>query len=206
MVDVNPSDMLRLSFNVELTQRHGWAYALSRDLPWYEHIHSVDTGLDLLPYGHVAGTDEGRAASYGSDSFWLDALSSLTSDYAWIVFDLPPSRNQFIKLQRRAELDIRVASVDAGCHILLAQNKMSAHSYLLASQYDPSRALSNDILLDWQMRFSEQLIPSPVHRDEAIHEALAHKTTVQRLYPNSVASHDAQALAAWCKTAPNRPA
>lgn len=200
MVDTNPDDTLRLFFNIPHTDPCGWAAALGRQLPWHEQAYHIDTGLELLPYGRFGLEHSLQYIARGLQdpaAFWLKTLEQLEDACTWLLMDLPARSTRYAALQARAQADIRVASVDAGCHVLLAQTDLPPESRLLASLFDPSRPLCNDILLEWRHHYPERLIPAPMHRDEAVHEALASKTTVQMLHPHSVGSSDAASLATW---------
>lgn len=202
VVDTNPSDVLRLFFNVAQADGNGWAGALSQGQPWHESAFRVDQRLDLIPFGRNSLQNGPHAAAELtlSETFWLEALEHLKGNCSWLLFDLPSVTSHYTRIQAKAHLDIRVASTDAGCHVSLAQTHLPKTCKLLASLYDPTRTLSGDILLDWRYRYHDQIIPFPMHRDEAVHEALAQKTTVQLLYPDAVGAQDAHSLATWCRT------
>lgn len=205
IIDANPSDMLRLFFNVPQGDALGWASALHQSRPWHEAAYQIEANFDLLPYGR-----NGIASSASTQDtsrhavFWNTALDRLSDTFSWLVFDLPFGAPDYERLQVRADLDIRIARPDAGCHILLSQTPLPETSRLLASMYDPSRQLEGGILLDWRHRYAQQMVPFPIHLDEAIHEALAQKTTVQLSSPDSMGSSDAHTLATWFRTQSRR--
>lgn len=200
VIDACPMDTVRLFFGVPLSDRRGWAAALSQGTPWHEQAYRVDAGLDILPYGRnglsPASADISREAA---GDFWERTLHQLQETCTWLLFDLPAGVISYCGLQAQAHLDIRVAAVDAGCHLRLAQTVLPDTAWRLASMYDPTRALCSDILQEWRAANDRRMVPLSMHRDEAVHEALAGKTTVQLLHPESMGARDANSLATWCR-------
>ncbi|WP_158238561.1 cellulose biosynthesis protein BcsQ [Pollutimonas subterranea] len=199
MVDVNPSDVLRLHFNVDYGGQNGWALALAQATPWQDEGFVLEENMWLLPYGrHGLNSIEALATPLDqSDEFWCEALRRLDGQFSWVLFDLPAGGSAYPKLRATSGLDIMVTSVDTGCHILLLQHEIAATTRILINAYDPSRALCNDLLLEWRHRYQAHLLPVYIHRDEGVHEALAQKTPVSRCYPDCAASRDALSLATW---------
>jgi cellulose synthase operon protein YhjQ len=200
MIDANPDDLLRLFFSVPLGDSRGWAGALSRNQAWHEQAYCVDAGMDLLPYGRNALLPhEHDSACTNPGVFWSQALEGLQGNCTWLLFDLPSNTPHYTELQAQAHLDIRVAAVDAGCHVHLAQANLPDRAWVLPSLYDPTRPLSSDILQEWRTTHDGRLVPLAMYRDEAVHEALGAKTTVQLLSPESMGARDASSLAVWCR-------
>lgn len=206
VVDACPTDTLRLFFGVPLADERGWAAALDHGKPWHEQAFRVDTGLDLLPFGrnglangHSPSPSNGERPGESAGDFWCRMLPLLQDACSWLLFDLPADTTEYQPLQALAQLDIRVAAVDAGCHLRMAQTPLPATAWRLASLYDPTRTLSSDILQEWRARGASRMIPVSMHRDEAVHEALAGKTTVQLMHPESMGARDANSLATWCR-------
>lgn len=200
LIDLNRSDMLRLHFNIPFSDRHGWAAASLARLPWHEQAYFLEEGLWLLPYGRDArqGGGSHKDLPEDPDAFWCSALGRLAERFSWVLFDLPSGGGEFPLLRKRSDLDLLVATADAGCHVLLAQTQFAPETRMFVSAFDPSRPLSRDLLLDWRHRYGSRLLPVLMHRDEAVHEALAKKTNAYARFPDSAAAGDARALATWC--------
>lgn len=197
MVDLNPSDMLRLHFNVPFADAHGWAAAHMKGAPWEEQAFLLDEQLWLLPFGMqgLSAADKAQHRQTGADDFWIDVLPALQEKFSWVLFDLPARGEGFTRLRSQVDHDLLVVSADAGCHILLATADLPPAARIFVNIYDPARQLSNDVLLDWRHRFGDRLLPTLLHRDEAVNAALANKTTATRAFPDSAAAEDARALA-----------
>ena len=209
LIDLNATDMLRLFFNVPHQEPYGWAGALSNKHAWHEQAYRITPYLDLLAYGRT-GIDIFPASSAVSEeraaAFWLESIPLLSHAYDWLIIDLPAASAHFHRLQQESDLDLCVASVDAACHVLLAQTTLRPRCHIVPSLFDPSKTLANDILLEWRYEYALHMIPVPMHRDEAVHEALASKTTVHMLYPESMGASDARSLATWIMAKANASA
>ncbi len=194
LVDADSSNMLRLLFNVPYHDSHGWFTAYSCEQDWTEHSFEVSPGLMLLPYGHsVAETAEETLPD--PDAFWVRNIALLEKSFDWVVFDLPVGK--YPLLRKHATFDLLLAAVDIGCHLHLHQVGLPLAARLLATQFNPSRQLSNDVLGDWQAKYSDALIPAIMHWDESVHESMALKSPATRAFPDSRAAQDSHSLAAW---------
>lgn len=200
MVDLNATDILRLHFNIPYDDRHGWVAALF-PRGWRQQAFQVTPGLCLVPFGRKAIEESGLSHLLRGEDFWLQALADLEQDFDCVLFDCPALPYRMAPALRfRSTLDILVARPDVAAHVLLAQQRLNASSYLLINGFDPARQLERDVVTDWQCRYGSRLVPDVVQQDEAMHEALANKTTVIRYQPDSLTSQTARSLAQWCMT------
>ncbi|MGL5045822.1 MAG: cellulose synthase operon protein YhjQ/BcsQ, partial [Plesiomonas sp.] len=71
--------------------------------------------------------------------------------------------------------------------------------YWLVNRYHTATLLSRDIWQLWHTTLGQWLIPSAIHQDEALREALAKKQLITRSAPGSLAMQDFLSLATWCK-------
>ena len=195
LVDLNRSDMLRLHFNIPSSDRHGWAAARLAQRPWNEQAYFLEEGLWVLPHG---GDARHGGPPPDADAFWCSAVDRLAARFSWVLLDLPAGGGEFPRLRARSDLDLLVSTADAGCHVLLAQAGLAPATRMFVSAFDPSRQLCRDLLLDWRHRYGPRLLPVLMHKDEAVHEALAQKTNAHARFPDSAAAGDARALATWC--------
>ncbi|MGL5344094.1 MAG: cellulose synthase operon protein YhjQ/BcsQ [Plesiomonas sp.] len=77
--------------------------------------------------------------------------------------------------------------------------------YWLVNRYHTATLLSRDIWQLWHTTLGQWLIPSAIHQDEALREALAKKQLITRSAPGSLAMQDFLSLATWCKAQLERP-
>lgn len=200
MTDLDPSDALRLHFNVPYSDHHGWAAARTKHEPWQEHVFFLQEGQWLLPYGrHGMPVGSSTQVHHQSlDAFWAGVVDELAPRVDWLLIDSRAVDLEATGLVKRAAHHFLVATLDAGAHILLNQCAVSGVTKIVVNMYDPARQLSNDLLLDWRYRYAKRLLPVLMYRDENVHEALAQKTTATRRYPQCTGAADASALATWC--------
>lgn len=194
LIDADGSNMLRLLFNVPYRDHHGWSSAYASGQDWAEQSFEVSPGLMLLPYGHSSAESVENALP-DPDEFWTRNIARLEKSFDWIVFDLPARK--FPVLRKHATFDLLLAAVDIGCHLHLHQKELSPKTRLLATQFNASRKLSNDVLDEWQARYSDALVPAIMHWDESVHESMALKSPATRAFPESQAAQDGYSLATW---------
>ncbi|WP_459614924.1 cellulose biosynthesis protein BcsQ [Bordetella sp. 2513F-2] len=199
-LDLSAQDLLRLHFNVSWADARGWASAAAAGRPWHADAYTVLPGLHLLPHGSPPDT----ADPAPDPATWRARLGELSAHYDWVVLDLPAGP-QGAALLGLADLDLCLAEADPACAALLARRSAREAPHLLISRYDPASPLQRDIRLVWQHEY-ERLVPSVLHRDESVLEALAHKMPVGQYRLGSQGAQDALSLAAWCQARAGRPA
>ncbi|WP_447791617.1 MULTISPECIES: cellulose biosynthesis protein BcsQ [Pseudomonas] len=200
LVDMCPENLLRLHFNLAVTQTAGWARALLEGQDWNEQFWSLAPNLSLLPYGRLARADQVRLAQELSlqPGLWARRMSALAEHFDWILFDLP-QRSPWQDNAVSCQLQIQVIEADAACHVLLQQQEEGA-DHLLLNRFDPASQIQRDLMLIWRQHYDARLLPVTVHNDEAMREALACKQPVGRYAPGSLAAQDVLSLAVWCQT------
>lgn len=196
MIDLNPDDALRLHFNVPYADTTGWAHANLASEPWNQHIFEITDNLFLLPYGRLGLSSPSKPLDPAQLS-WLSEVSRLRPCPQWILLDMPGEALQHPVISQVLDMNLMVACVDAGCHILLSQQTIHKGTRLLANMQDPSRTLCNDLLLEWTRQYQNVMVPVILNRDESVQESLALKSPVTQAYPTSSAAQDAHSLATW---------
>lgn len=201
LVDLNASDMLRLHFDVAQRDVHGWV-AAGFPLEWRRQAFELAPGLMLVPFGRASIEDAGGSHLLHGDDFWVRALPGLSGDFDWVLFDCPsyPGR-QVPALRFHSTLDVLVAHPDVAAHVLLAQIRLDAASHLLINEFEPSRPLARDVVLDWRLHYGARVLPHSICRDERLREALACKQPVTSYRPDADASQAARSIARWCLSA-----
>ncbi|MGJ7512998.1 cellulose biosynthesis protein BcsQ [Pseudomonas baetica] len=199
LVDMCPDNLLRLHFNLAVTEKGGWARALLDGHDWKAQSWSVAPNLSLLPYGRLTRDDQARLehALRLQSGLWARRTSALAEHFDWILFDLP----QRLPRQDSAafcQLQIQVLEADAACHVLLQQQEEMA-DYLLLNRFDPASQVQRDLMLIWRQHYDVRLLSLTVHSDEAMREALACKQPVGRYAPGSLVAQDVLSLAIWCQ-------
>ncbi|GID08686.1 cellulose biosynthesis protein BcsQ [Pseudomonas sp. 008] len=198
LVDMCPQNLLRLHFNVRVSERSGWARAMIDGEDWYTQAWTVQPGLDVLPYGRLKLAEQEQVEQNlrKTPELWLHRQASLAERFDWILFDVPLRLPGHSRVGPCA-LRLQVVEADAACHVLLQQEE-DPSEYLLINRFDPVSQLQRDLQLIWRKQYGDRLLPLNVHRDEAMHEALAFKKPVGAYAQASLAAQDVLSLATWC--------
>lgn len=206
LVDLCPDNLLRLHFNLAVTETGGWARAMLDGQDWTAECWSLAPNLSLLPYGRLAGADlPGLEQALSlQPGLWDRRANALAEHFDWILFDLP-RRLPWQASAVSCQLQIQLIEADAACHALLQQQEEST-DYLLLNRFDPASQIQRDLMLIWRQHHDARLLPVTVHNDEAMREALACKQPVGRYAPGSLVAQDVLSLAVWCQTRKGLPA
>ena len=204
MVDASPDNLLGLHFNLPVDEADGWAHAELAGRGWREAAFEVEAGLVLVPYGLAdasqAETMEDRLRA--GKGFWEARCAGMGAHFDWILFDLPrglAAHASAVVGSGLAPLLLRVATLDAGCHVLLQRHGIgSPHGFVVANRHDPAVQLQRDLAQLWAAQLGPRWISKTVHEDAAVAEALAMKSPVARYRPQALASIDLESLAVWC--------
>ena len=198
LVDMCPQNLLRLHFNVRLSERSGWARAMIDGAHWNAQAWTVEPGLDVLPYGRLKLAEQEQVEQHlrQAPELWGRRQASLAGQFDWILFDVPLRLPGHSRVGPCA-LRLQVVEADAACHVLLQQEEDPSEC-LLINRFDPVSQLQRDLLLIWRKQYGARLLPLNVHQDEAVHEALAFKQPVGAYAPASLAAQDVLSLATWC--------
>lgn len=192
LIDLNPSDMLRLHFNIPYAEKTGWASASAHQQDWKQACYRVTAHLHLVAYGA-----QGIQARE-HDAFPLSELSHLATQFDWIILDCPAPLAPTVQQQMPTSLQLLVVNPDPATQVLLTEQTLGPQQRLLVNGLDPTFSLSNLLLLEWRARFTTHLLPTQLHRDNSIPEALAQKMPITVWRPDSAAARDMHALAIWC--------
>lgn len=199
LIDTNPSDMLRLHFDVPYGDEQGWANARLTPF-WRRQTHQINDTLAVLPYGYHRSTYIcHKDVAADGDAFWAHYRTVLGSMYDWVLYDIPAGTGSYPLLRASSDLNIVVTHVDMASHILLEQAALTPATRVLINCMDSTHRLSNDILLAWRQRHGPHLVSDIVRGDQNIHEAFAHKMPVTRYSPSSSGARDMLAVARWCQ-------
>jgi cellulose synthase operon protein YhjQ len=200
LVDMCPENLLRLHFNVDVSEPGGWARAMIDGVAWNTQAWDVEPGLSVLPYGRLKLEEQDQIEQrlLSEPILWDRRQASLAEHFDWILFDVP------LRLPGHAHigpcaLRLRIVEADAACHVLMQQDEASGE-HLLINRFDPVSQLQRDLLLIWSKQYGARLLPLTVHLDEAMREALAFKKPVGAYAESSLAAQDVLSLATWCLT------
>ena len=198
LVDMCPENSLGLHFNMDLAPREGWARATLDQQPWHEHAWCVEPGLCVLPYGQLQPVEfiQLDGLLLEQPQLWSQRQAALADAFDWILFDLP-QRLPGHMANPHCSISIMVLNADAACHVLL-QPQLAQTPLFLVNRFDAASQLQRDLLLIWQHRYAQALVPVNLHADEAMGEALARSEPAGRYAPTRLIALDVISLASWC--------
>ncbi len=193
LVDLTPSNALRLMFNIAYADQRGWAHSLQAKGDWREAAFEVTQNLFLLPHGRASSNVQ------QIDAFCAELIKELQNTFDWILFDLPPGPTtaQLPNLHQRVTLKVTVLAPDVGCHLRWIERPTDPRTHFLVTQFDPSRKLASELVSEWQYQTGNSMWPVMISADESVHEAFATKSTATRMFPASSATANMHSLATW---------
>lgn len=202
VIDFSPDNLLRLHFNTPFEQLRGWARAELDGEGWQHGAMRYVDGLDFLPFGQLTPTETAQLNNklQQNVSQWRDNLSVLqtSTDHRWILLDIPAGDNDFTReALALADKVLVLIHADASCHIRLHQQNLPDGCHFLLNQFAASSHLQQDLHQLW-LQSLDNLLPTFIHRDEAMAEALAAKQALGEYSPQSLAAEELMTLANWC--------
>lgn len=205
MIDMSPENSLGLHFNLDFAPLEGWARATLDQQAWHQQAWSIEDGLCVLPYGNLntAEQDQLDSLMLEQPDLWDRRQASLAEAFDWVLFDLP-QRLPGHTTSPQCDFAITVLNADAACHALL-HGQQQRTPLLLINRYDVASQLQRDLVLIWQHRYAQSLVPISLHADEAMVEALARREPAGRYAPGSLIAQDIISLASWCLLRGRRP-
>ncbi|MFW5387780.1 cellulose biosynthesis protein BcsQ [Yersinia sp. 2542 StPb PI] len=202
VIDFSPDNLLRLHFNMPFDQTRGWAKAEIEGQGWQQGAMRYTEGLDFLPFGQLTliETEQLNASLQQHPGQWRENLSALQASApdCWILLDIPAGDSIFTRqILALADLVLVLIHADASCHIRLHQQNLPVDCHFLLNQFSASSHLQQDLHQLW-LQSLDNLLPTFIHRDEAMAEALAAKQPLGEYSGQSLAAEEVTTLANWC--------
>lgn len=200
LIDLNPSDLLRLYFNIPYSDKQGWALAEANGSGWEQQTYHVKDNLYVLPYGRhgLAALGVHMDTPISAPALWLNESLSAATGCSWVIFDAADTHGEHARLHQSSDLHLLVTHADMASHILLGQHHLAEKTKIVVNQLDVKQRLSDAVLLDWNIRYATHLVPISVRQDLHVQEAFAHKMPATSYFPNSSSAQDILSLATWC--------
>lgn len=211
-LDLDPQNALRLHFGMAHDDPSGIVQASLAGHGWREVMYESAYSVDFLPYGSV---DEQQRYAFEQqikdDPHWLSrhlAALGLGRDDV-ILIDTPPGPTIYLQqVLQAAHMALIVLKPDAASYSTVpsiealiqyycaGRHDFLGHCYAL-NQMDAAKQLSRDVYEMLRTSLGARLIPTTIHRDEAVCEALACQTPVSYYSQYCSAAHDMQELTGW---------
>ncbi|CNC70878.1 cellulose synthase [Yersinia frederiksenii] len=202
VIDFSPDNLLRLHFNMHFEQPRGWAKAEIDGEGWQQGAMRYTEKLDFLPFGQLtrAENEQLGALLQQKPRQWQKNLSELQASNTsrWILLDIPAGDSVLTRQALAlADLVLILIHADANCHIRLHQQDLPAGSHFLLNQFSAGSRLQQDLHQLW-LQSLDKLLPTFIHRDEAMAEALAAKQPLGEYSAQSLAAEEVMTVANWC--------
>lgn len=210
IVDLNPSNLLRLHFNMDWENPNGWAFNLQNQKPWHEAGFQCEQGVVFVPFGQIDYQAHQRLlVDYLNENRLREQLNILDlPEKTWLILnmssDINPLTKQALEL---SQLVIRLfeptvtslsALMDSMQSLYYQQhNALISKTFYVINKLLPSSEMDTDMTLVFKNVLLKRLLPISVHFDENVKEALANQTTVNVHAPNSAATKEFRTLSIW---------
>ncbi|QHS08824.1 cellulose biosynthesis protein BcsQ [Sinimarinibacterium sp. NLF-5-8] len=199
VIDACIDNLLRLHFNLALSESGGWARQVLAGQRWSSLLWHINDQLVLLPHGEIARSDLSTLehALHQHRSRWARMLATAAATFDWVVIDTPRHGVLSQELAALADLHLCLLEAEPVSHLQLQRDARAQPHYLL-NRYNPAQALQRDLHWLWIRQDTLRLAPVKIHAGAAFPEALASKMPVGHYAPDSQAAVDMTALATWC--------
>ncbi|RCS59807.1 cellulose biosynthesis protein BcsQ [Parvibium lacunae] len=211
-LDFDPQNALRLHFGVPHAEINGLSRSTLAAASWINAMYDTAAGVQVIPYGSVNEADRQRFEHHleASPNWLIENLQKigLTNDHV-VVIDTPPGPSVYMQQAlRAASVALVVVLADPASYATVPGMEVLLHDYCyqrpdflgsayLLNQVDASKALNRDIVAAFRAHIPDRILPTSVHFDQGLTEALAYGQTVFQYAPHSQGAHDILTNAQW---------
>jgi len=204
LIEWDPRNVIPWFLGARYGGREGMARAVLDNVAWQGAALRADDGTLLLPFGRLLPSEEsGLAWHMAEDPLWLakqlDTLDAPQDGYVFIDTPAGPSAYQRQAVQA-ADAVLVVMHADMVGTVLLDQALALAGERPVAvvvNKLDIARPSQNAVMRQLRDRLGDRLVPYPVHRDEAVPQAMALNLALPDHAPQCQAMHDLHGVLAW---------
>jgi len=208
-LDLCRQNLLRLHFGLDWHERDGWYARLAAGQDWTAAAWRTSERLGFVPHGQLAREWAGALDVLDAldDPHWLaDELASLAlQGDCRVLLDTPLHGRERAQALTAANHVLVVLPPEPLSCGLIEEFEAELLSYgirpdrllYVLNRFDPVRQLDRDVELLLREMLAERLAPLPVHRDEAVREALAMRQQLADYAPQSQVCDDFLQLATW---------
>jgi cellulose synthase operon protein YhjQ len=201
VIDACPDNLLRLSFNDEITRKSGWARAVLDGQDWRDGGLRYTSLIDVLPFGTLTPGERENALSLTEKLATIsDIVETLhrQGTWKWILLDLPHGFYPWTQsLLAACQHTLMIVQPDANCHIRLHQQALPVNANILINDLRVGSQLQEDLYQVW-LQTQRRLLPVAIHRDEAMAECMAAKQPLGEYRQDALAAEEILTLANWC--------
>ena len=214
-LDLDPQNALRHHLGVATNDVEGVGRATLEGRSWLSSLYQSGTPeLFALPYGELnEGDRDAFEVHLSSHPDWLrDGLLAMgLGETDVVVIDTPPGPSLYLQQALRvAQFVLVVVHADAASYatmsameVLIARYCNDRQNFLgsayLLNNVNVGSALSRDVIRVVRAGLGARVMPTVIHQDESVREALAFDKLVLQHSPHSEASNDIVQAARWIK-------
>lgn len=192
LIDADPANRARQALGLGLASADGWVRAHSERRAWLSSLLPCTEQAAVLPYGEWA-----PAQPAPTPEAWQAGLDSLPACAVQLIVSGPPGTPCSALVRHSADLvcvvatpDMLVSTPPARLRALLGETGV-----LLINRFRPERRADLSLLGLARRHWARWLLPTLVHDDAAVSEALWQRQPLHVHAPASQAAHDYAALA-----------
>lgn len=211
-IDLDPQNALRLHLGVPVEEIDGVGRATLEARSWKTCLFRGGAGPYALPYGNLNEHDrDAFEVHLSSHPEWLtEGLNSLDlGEEDLVVIDTPPGPSLYQQQALRlAHFVLVVIHGDPASYATLPAMESVLNKYCtgrpgffgsayLLNNLPSGSPLARDVVRVIRSDLGERLVPTVIHQDESVKEALAFDQLVLQYAPHSEATRDLSQAAAW---------
>ncbi len=211
-IDLDPQNALRLHLGVSVEEIDGTGRATLEGRSWKTCMFRGQAGPYILPYGNLNESDrDAFEVHLSSHPNWLlDGLKGLgLGGQDLVVIDTPPGPSLYQQQAlKAANFVLVVIHGDPASYATLPAMESVLNKYCtgrpefygsayLLNNLPSGSNLARDVVRVVRAELGERLVPSVVHQDEAVKEALAFDQLILQYAPHSEAARDIAQAASW---------
>lgn len=208
--DLNPSNLLRLHFNMDWEDASGWALNMVEQRSWNSAGFQCEQGVRFIPFGQINYQSYQSLLTNCINENWLiDQLNALDlPDNTWIILNIASELNTLsIQALNNSDIILRVLEPSVACFSQLTNSiqsdyigddlSLSNKSFYLISKLMADSEIDQEMALVLKDILVDKIIPVSIHFDENVKEAFAHKTTVTLHAPDSASAKEFRRISIW---------
>jgi cellulose synthase operon protein YhjQ len=211
-IDLDPQNALRLHLGVSVDEIDGTGRATLEDRSWKSCMFRGVSGPYILPYGNLNEEDrDAFEVHLSANPNWLvDGLAGLgLGSQDLVVIDTPPGPSLYQQQAlKAADFVLVVIHGDPASYATLPAMESVLNRYCngrpgfygsvyLLNNLPSGSNLARDVVRVVRSDLGDRLVPTVIHQDEAVKEALAFDQLVLQYAPHSEAARDIGQAAAW---------
>ena len=206
-VDLDPQNLLALHFGLDPVERIGVGRAHMSVGETAAFLGRQRGNVAVLPFGPVADAElAATEARIAADPGWLRLRleACAPADCEFVVLDVPAGRGAWLRQALAvADVVLVVLAPHPAAYASLPETEHllgERRACYLVNGFDARIPLERDLVAGLRAALPDRVLPFAIQRDEAVREALLHRTPVVLEAADSQVTADFTQLADWVRT------